>query len=249
MQAVDRALQILELLADDGPSSATSLASALGVHRSTAFRLLATLERRRFVEHRADGSYGLGNGALRVASAVTSRTTLAREAAQICDEVTAEFDETSNVAVLVDGHAINIAQATGTSAVSVRDMFIGHRTPGPATSSGKILLAHAAEPLIEEAGEHLERFTEATIVDPEQWRAHLASARERGWAAALSEWQEHTNAVAVPVFDSGATAIAALSLTAPSFRLSEKDLPDVASRLRGYADVLSKRLGHLRPRR
>ncbi|MGO1320685.1 MAG: IclR family transcriptional regulator [Galactobacter sp.] len=249
VQAVDRALQLLELLADNGPTSVSALAKELGVHRSTAFRLLATLQQRRFVEHRDDGNYVVGTGALRVAGAVTSRTTLAREGAKICDEVTAEFDETSNVAVLVDTYAVNVAQATGTSAVSVREQFIGRHTPGHATSSGKVLLSYADPAVAKEAIASAERFSDTTIVEASGLRQAFAEVRERGWAAAVSEWQEDTNAVAVPVFDSDGGAIAALSLTAPSFRLTEADLPAVAERLRVHADELSRRLGHLRPTR
>ncbi|WP_291278213.1 IclR family transcriptional regulator [Galactobacter sp.] len=248
VQAVDRALQLLELLADNGPTSVSSLAKELGVHRSTAFRLLATLQQRRFVEHRDDGNYMVGPGAVRVAGAVTSRTTLAREGAQICTEVTAELDETSNVAVLVDGYAVNVAQATGTSAVAVRDQFIGRHTPGHATSSGKVLLAYADPDVAKSAIAGAERFSATTIVDPAALRRALAEVRERGWASAISEWQEDTNAVAVPVFDSDGGVIAALSLTAPSFRLKETDLPAVAERLRIHADELSRRLGHLHAR-
>jgi len=248
VQAVDRALQIMEMIADDGASTVTSLATRLGVHRSTAFRLLVTLERRRFVEHRADGTYALGSGALRVAGAVTHRSDLAREAQQICDEVTAQTGETSNVAVLVDGVAINIAQTTGISSVSVRHQFVGQRTPLHATSSGKILLAHSGPELLAEACRHLERFTDTTITSPQALAAELEEIRARGWAGAVAEWQEATHAVAVPVYASDGAVLAALSLTAPAFRMPQDDLEAIAVTLREQGDLLAKRLGQLKPR-
>lgn len=249
MQAVDRALQILEIIADQGPQGASAIARELGVHRSTAFRLLATLEGRRFVVREHDGSYSLGSGAMRIAGAVTTRVDFSRESQGVCDEVTAELGETSNVAILVDGAAVNIAQTTGTSSVAVRDQFVGQRTPAHATSSGKTLLAYAGEEQWERAGRRLTRYSDTTITAPQRLREEMQAIRERGWGSALAEWQDHTNAVAVPVFAGDGTVVAALSMTAPAFRMPEEDLPDLARRLRGFADGLAKRLGHLAPPR
>lgn len=249
VQAADRVLQILEILADNGPTGVSAIARELGVHRSTAFRLLATLEGRRFVvqeTHR--GTYSLGAGALRIAGAVALRIDLAREAQEICDEVTARIGETSNVAILVDHAAVNIAQTTGTSSVAVRDQYVGQRTPLHATSSGKALLAYADDSAIEAVLGSLERFSDTTIVDPAALRAELARVRERGWGSALAEWQDHTNAVAVPVFATDGSVVAALSITAPAFRMPPEDLPRLAEELRGFAQEFARRLGHLTPR-
>lgn len=162
--------------------------------------------------------------------------------------MTARLGETSNVAILLDDAAVNIAQATGTSSVSVRDQYVGQRTPLHATSSGKTLLAYAGKQAFDEAARSLERFSESTIVAPDALRVELAAVRERGWGSALAEWQEHTNAVAVPVFASDGSAIAALSLTAPAFRMPPEQLPGLAAELREFAQELARRLGHLAPR-
>ena len=74
VQSVDRALGILEVLARTGESGVTELAVELGVHKSTAFRLVATLEAHRLVEQTSDrGRYRLGMGILRLAGATTIR--------------------------------------------------------------------------------------------------------------------------------------------------------------------------------
>lgn len=247
VQAADRVLRILEILADDGPMGVSAIARALGVHRSTAFRLLATLEARRFVvqeSHR--GTYALGAGALRIAGAVALRIDLAQEAQKICDEVTARLDETSNVAVLIDGAAVNIAQATGGSSVAVRDQYVGQRTPLHATSSGKTLLAYSGDLKASAAG-MLERFSDSTIVDEQALHTELAAIRRRGWGSALAEWQEHTNAVAVPVLGTDGSIVAALSLTAPAFRMPAEAMPGIAEQLHGFAREFARRLGHLAP--
>ena len=81
VQSVDRAITILELLAREGESSVTEIAARLGVHKSTAFRLLATLESHRLVEQVNDrGRYRLGVGNLRLAGATTARLDVVSEA-------------------------------------------------------------------------------------------------------------------------------------------------------------------------
>ena len=74
VQSVDRAVTILELLARHGEMGVTEVAGELGVHKSTAFRLIATLEQRGLIEQTEErGKYRLGVGLLRLAGATTAR--------------------------------------------------------------------------------------------------------------------------------------------------------------------------------
>ena len=91
VQSVDRALGILEVLARTGESGVTELALELGVHKSTAFRLVATLEAHRLVEQTSDrGRYRLGMGILRLAGATTARLDLVQEARPISRQLAAD---------------------------------------------------------------------------------------------------------------------------------------------------------------
>jgi DNA-binding IclR family transcriptional regulator len=79
VQSVDRALSVLDLLAQRGEVGVTELAAELGVHKSTAFRLVTALERRQLVEQVGDrGKYRLGLGILRLAAATTGRLEVTR---------------------------------------------------------------------------------------------------------------------------------------------------------------------------
>ena len=93
---------ILEVLARTGEAGVTEIAAELGVHKSTAFRLVATLEGHRLVEQTVDrGRYRLGVGILRLAGATTARLDLVQEARPICRQLAADTGETVNIAVLV----------------------------------------------------------------------------------------------------------------------------------------------------
>src|SRR4051794_25820385 len=167
VQSVDRALNVLDLLAQRGEVGVTELAAELAVHKSTAFRLVVALEQRQLVEQVGDrGKYRLGLGILRLAAAATGRLEVTREGRPVCERLAGELGETVNVAILDSGAAVNVLQEYGTSSVPPRD-WIGRQTPLHATSSGKVLLAHAPEPARAAAlAAPLERFTDATVTDP-----------------------------------------------------------------------------------
>ena len=245
VQSVARALEILNLLAESKSLGVSEVSRALGVHRSTAFRLLATLESYNYVEQESHrGTYRLGYGVLRLSGQVAARTDLAKEAQIVCDEVTGEINETSNVAILDDGAAVNIVQTTSTQLVSVVQQYVGQQAPLHATSTGKVLLAYApAEFQRATLAGALEAHTPNTLTERDELRAHLDEVRARGWASAIQEGELEMNAVAVPVIGHSGEVVAALSLTAPSFRMSPERLPELAEVLRGHAEHLSARLG------
>ncbi|GAA4284143.1 IclR family transcriptional regulator [Brevibacterium daeguense] len=251
VQSVDRAVQILQLLTAEPVLGVSELSRRLGVHRSTAFRLLATLEAHDLVEQVAErGSYRLGFGLLRMAHSVIARTDLAREGQLVCDVLAAQLNETVNLAVLDGGYAVTITQSVGDRVIGAARQYVGQPAPLHATSTGKLLLAHAGEAewdgLLERG---LESFTDLTITDPEALAADLTSIRERGWAAAVAEWEDGTNALAVPVRDASGSVAAAVSLTAPEFRMPESEFAALAAQLRTGAASLEARLGYGRGQR
>ncbi|MDQ1136010.1 DNA-binding IclR family transcriptional regulator [Microbacterium sp. SORGH_AS 1204] len=245
VQSVDRAIQILEMLADASSLGVSEISRRLGVHRSTAFRLLATLEARNLVEQEERrGTYQLGFGVLRLAGRITARMDIVKDAQQVCDELTNELNETSNVAIFDNGAAVNVSQATGTRLVSVTRQYVGQRTPLHATSTGKVLLAHAPADVVRHAlSQPLEQCTGNTLTSPAALEAHLELVRERGWAAAAEEWEYDTNALAVPVSGQDGSVVAALSITAPSFRMPEASFPGLVDVLKRHARQLGARLG------
>ena len=150
VQSVDRAAQVLEILARDGESGVGRIAAELGVHQSTASRLVAALERHELLERQSDGGpVRLGVGVLRLAAATRSRLDLTAQASPVCDRLAEQLGETVNLAVYRSGAAVNVYQAQGTRTVALHN-WVGDRTVLHATSSGKMLMAHLPS---EERGE------------------------------------------------------------------------------------------------
>jgi DNA-binding IclR family transcriptional regulator len=245
VQSVDRALSVLEILAAHGEAGVTEVAAELGVHKSTAFRLVAVLESRGFVEQLADrGKYRLGFGVVRLAGAAAAQLDIAQEGRRICEALAADLQETVNIAILDSDRAVNVSQIRGPAALSTHN-WVGQGTPLHATSSGKVLLAHAPDAVRKGVlSRDLPRFTASTITDPEVLQQHLDTIVEQGWGSTVEEYEVGLNAVAAPVRDASGDVVAALSVSGPSFRMGSESFPRLARRVVADAAELSRRLGY-----
>jgi len=247
VQSVDRAVSVLEILARRGGAGVSEVAADIGVHKSTAFRLLGALEARGLVEQNQErGKYHLGFGILRLASAIPGRLDLVRQARPVLDELAADFDETVNLAVIRSHYVVNVDQAQGFAAVAAQN-WLGQLTPLHATSSGKVLLAHLErherDALLDVAG--TERFTEHTMTDRTELAAELERALTDGLATTVEEYEAGLNAMAVPVRDHAGTVVGAISVSGPAYRLDEARMKDLAQRLIDGGRQISDRMGHL----
>lgn len=232
---MDRAVAALEVLADLGEAGTGAIAGKLGVHKSSATRLLTSLASHGLVEQDGQGgTWRLGFGLVRLAGAVTSRVGFSQSAQHLCGEVAGDLGLTANVAVLDEGYAVNVSQAVGSGLLAPRH-YVGLRTPGHATSSGKLLLAYAVDGSAAAGDGPLEKFTARTILTRADLERGLELVRERGWASSDEEWEDHITAVAVPLRRPDGTVEAALTVTGPNHRLPSGDFAAVAARLSDLA--------------
>jgi DNA-binding IclR family transcriptional regulator len=245
VQSVDRAITVLEILAREGHAGVSEVAAELGVHKSTAFRLLAALEERDLVEQNTErGKYQLAFGILRLASAIPTRIDMVRQAQPIMDTLALQFDETINLAVLREHYAVNVQQSRGSAAVASQN-WVGQLTPLHATSSGKVLLAYLPDNqrdgILDEAG--LPALTENTVTSRQALLDQLAEVRESGLATAYEELEIGLNAAAVPIRDHTGTVVGALSASGPTFRFDKARIKDTEADLKLAGSRISHRMG------
>ncbi|WJZ66253.1 MULTISPECIES: IclR family transcriptional regulator [Kocuria] len=246
VQSVDRAITVLEVLARTGGSTVTEVAAELGVHKSTASRLLGALESRGLVHHPSDGSpYQLGFGILRLAHAIPGRLSVVAEARDEVRGLARTHSETVNLAVLREGHAVNVDQEMGPSSVATHD-WIGSLTPLHATASGKVLLSGL--PSDERAhvlrDQGMPALTARTITSREQLERQLIDVVARGYATVCEEFEIGLNSVAVPVRDHLGTVIASISVSGPAFRFTEQHMADLVEDLKEAGLRVSRRMGY-----
>ncbi|WP_175412527.1 IclR family transcriptional regulator [Streptomyces sp. TRM64462] len=247
VQSVDRAVSVLEILAQRGEAGVSEVAAEIDVHKSTAFRLLGALEARGLVEQTTErGKYRLGFGIVRLAGAVTGRLDVTQQGRPVCERLSEEIGETVNIAVLQEHYAVNLYQVRGPGAVGTHN-WVGQLTPLYATSSGKILLAHLTEKgrarVLAESG--VQKLTPHTLTARTKLEKDLAESRERGYAVALEELEIGLHAVAAPIRSREGEVIAALSASGPTYRFTEERIRAVAPVLISGAEEISRRMGCL----
>ncbi len=242
VRSVDRAVAILDLLGQGGWRTGAEVARELGVHRSTALRLLATLERHSLVERDPrTARYRLGPRLAQLASVVTGELDLRAVARPVCEELATAAGETATLDVLVGDVIVPIEQATAsTSVVSVN--WLGRRTPVHGTASGKAILAFGPAAVRERLlSLPLDALTPHTVTDRARLEAELDEARRTGLARTHEELEVGLDAVAAPVFGAHGEVVAALDVSGPSHRLRGAFELDRLTRER--AADLSRRLG------
>ncbi|MEU9174839.1 IclR family transcriptional regulator [Streptomyces sp. NPDC048420] len=247
VQSVDRAVSVLEILAQRGEAGVSEVAAEIDVHKSTAFRLLGALEARGLVEQTAErGKYRLGFGIVRLAGAVTGRLDITQQGRQVCERLSEEIGETVNIAVLQEHFAVNLYQVRGPGAVGTHN-WVGQLTPVYATSSGKILLAHlsAKERDAVLAATTVRKHTPHTLTARTKLEKNLAEARERGYAVTLEELEIGLQALAAPIRSRDGDVVAALSASGPAYRFTEERIHEIAPVLISGADEISHRMGYL----
>jgi len=243
VQSVDRALTILERLARHGEAGVTEIAAELGVHKSTAFRLVATLEAHRLVEQTEDrGKYRLGVGLLRLAGATTARLDLVQEARPVCRQLASDTGETVNIAVLSESSALYLDQVAGSSALQPHN-WVGQHIPLHATSNGKVFLSGLDRRRVDELLAKLSSYTPSTITAKTRLRAELEQVREQGYALAVDELEVGLTAAAAPVRNVHGDVVASMSVSGPTFRLKGERLDEVAAAVVTAAEEVSRRLG------
>lgn len=248
VQAVDRAVDVLEFLARRQSAGVTEIAAALDVHKSTAFRLVNALAARGLVEQREPrGKYCLGFELIRLGGAKRLQPDMITLANPACERLAEEVGETVNIAVSDDGMAVNIAQARGLAAVITQN-WMGRRTPLHATASGKVLLAFT--PPRERAdllAAGLDEFTSSTVTNVAVLEDELARIAAQGYGLASEELEVGLNAAAAPVRAADGSVVFAVSASGPSYRLTPERLPDVAKSVIDAATEISWLLGFLPP--
>jgi IclR family transcriptional regulator, acetate operon repressor len=222
-QSAERVLALLGGF-EDGRAElgVTEIARSLGVHKSTASRLAATLERAGFLA-RSGQRYRLGVEIIRLGALALRSTDIVAALQPAMEKLSQLTGETINLAVPSGADILNVAEVPSTYILSSSGGWIGRRTKPHAVANGKVLLAYGAIP----APRHLDRYTAHTITTTAGLNEELAAVRRDGYAKAVAELEDGLVAVAAPVFDADGVCVAALSVSGPSYRMPPEQLDEL----------------------
>jgi DNA-binding IclR family transcriptional regulator len=243
VRSVDRAASLLIALGEaEGETGVTELARRLGLHKSTASRLLATLQKRGLVEQDDDsGKYRLGLAVVRLGSHAERSLDLRSIGLPELEKLARSVRETATLQVLDGDGAVTVAHADASGMGHGRS---GRTLPLHATAPGKMLLSDQPEREVVRLSKiGFTPYTRNTIVRVDLLLEELARVRRRGFATAFGEHEPNVNAVAVPVFDQRGSVAAALEIRASASRLPPARVPDLVDRAREAAAAVMDRIG------
>lgn len=244
-QAVDRALTILRLFDQHVERLTVSeLAKRLGVHRSTASRLAAALERERMLERDPEtGAYQLGLGLVSLAGHVLNRFPVRGSGREVIGDLRDRTGETVFLAVVDGDEVIYIDQASSPE-VQVNLDWVGRRHPLTTGVTGALLLAfQPADVITELVREARSDHRPSAAVLSE---AELDRAKAVGHLARYRDPLSGEAAVAAPVRNHRADIVGAICLGGPQRRIDEQRFDDEIVPLTVQAAAhISERLGFL----
>lgn len=239
VHAVERAIDVLEIVASEGRIGVSDIALRLGVHKSTVSRLITSLQQRGFVEEAGvRGKYQLGFAVVRLAEATVAQSGLVEIAQPECDRLADAFGETVNLAVLDGAGAINVLESRSDRRVALRS-WVGQVSPAHATATGKVLVSELTRGQLQSRlGPDLPALTPNTITDLHALGVELARVRSRGWASTAEELESGLHSVAVPVRSQVTKRIvASICVSGPEYRLARDRFEAVALQL---ADAVAR---------
>ncbi len=250
VQAVERALYILETLAEAGiPITITQIAQKTSLTLGTAHRLLYTMIQRGFVEQNTENSkYRLGIKAFQVGSAAAYFKDLRSVARPVMEDLQQKYNETVNLATLDGTEVVYVDQVESTNIVLVR-MFArtGNRGPAYCTGSGKVLLSSLPQDKLKDLVYNMElrKFSNETITDPELLMKELNHVKHDGYALDLGERDEGVRCVAAPINNFEGKVVAALSISGPSIRITTPFIKnELVDAIKNAAKTISIQLGY-----
>ena len=248
VQSVDRALLIIETLAEDDEGYRLSdLAVRTGLSTSTAHRLLTTLEKRRFVQFDRDGSkWHVGAQSFVVGSTFVRRRNFATQAMPYLRKLRDQTRETANLAV-VDDESIVVLTRMESREIMRSLTKVGGRVAMVASGVGKAVLATYSDEdvnaIIRRQG--MPRLTEKSIVRPGALFRELETIRRQGYAVDDEEARIGLRCVAAVVYSDSSEPLAAISVSGMTSRVTAARLPALGQTVREVAAELT--LGGVMP--
>jgi len=218
LNTVEKAIQVLTMLAESPPLRVEEIAARLGLPRSTAYRYIAALRLHQMVEEAEDGpGYRLGTKVLELAATMTPRP-FREVALPYLERIGRETGETIILCGLREHEGICLEKVDGTHALRV-SYELGDTYPLHASATGKAILAYLDEPERRSVvARGLPQFTETTITDPVALERELAKIRRAGHSESAGEAIVGTLGIAAPIFSSAGRVVASIGASVPKLR-------------------------------
>jgi IclR family KDG regulon transcriptional repressor len=245
MKSTVKALQVLELLCEEGEARVSYLAKDLGIKYSSMHRILATLCAAGYVEQDQDNSkYRATLKVYRLGLKVRKKQPLVDLARPYMEKLADQHEQTVNLAGFVDNHAMVIDRYEG-SEPFITDHTMSRQLPAYCTAFGKVFLAEMSREQLEEyaANTRFTAYTSRTVTSLEELLPMLEEIKKQGYAVDEKELDDGVRCMAAPIRDEQGRVIGALSMSGRTGTMTVKKLNACKEPLLEAAMELSGKLG------
>jgi len=253
VQTIERASSILDILGQSSQGiSIRELSAKLKLPKGTSHRLLSSLSYFGYVrQDPKTKDYFLGLKFVELGQLLLSQLDLRKEAEPFLRDLAERTKETIHLVILDRNEIVYIDKVETDQNPSGLKMAsrIGLRNPAHSSAVGKMILANFSEEELQSffKEKSLLRRTENTITDPIQLREHLKSVQKQGYAVDDEENEKGIRCVAAPIYNETGKTVAAISITAPAFRVTKKTIQETLKKeAMETASKISERLGYRR---
>lgn len=242
IQSVERAIWILNCFKERDELSLTEISTLVGLHKSTTYGLLSTLEAYRLVEQdQRTGKYSLGVELLRLGRRV--KYDLRQVVSPFLDELVAMSGETANLMVLRGYHVVYLDKRESPHSMRI-STYAGMNAPAYRTAGGKAILSCYSDDEVRRIleGVTFERPTRNSTANIDELLGQLAVYRQDGFSYENGEYEDGISCIAVAIVNSEGRPVCALSISGPTIRMSEEKIDACSKKLMACAAELRDRI-------
>ena len=245
IQSLENALDVLDVLANSEGLTLTEVSTNLSRSPSSIYRVLNTFERRSIVESDpTTQAWHIGPAAFRLGSSFLRRSGIVERSRPALRWLMEETGETANLGIARSGSVLFVSQVE--THETIRAFFApGTQSPMHASGIGKALLSRYTSERLDSflRNNPLKRFTAHSITDAQLLRAELKEIRIREFALDNEERTVGMRCVAAPIIDMHGEAVAGISVSGPTNRMTETQLDRISMLVCEAAENLSEGLG------
>jgi DNA-binding IclR family transcriptional regulator len=252
LQSLDRAVSVLELLADsEGPLALAEVCERMDLHKSTAHRALMALERTGLIERTPENRFRLGLKLYELGNRAVEQIDLRARVHPWFRKLSAQVGETVHLGVLQKTTVVYLDKVEPNNRRVWLESRIGASNPVYCTAMGKAILAFLpdAEAAAIIARIRFVRYTPRTLCTAEALERSLERVRRRGYAIDDEEVECGVRCIGAPILNESGRPVAAVSVSGPSSRITQQSVPGIAERLLRCCREISASLGTRERRR
>jgi DNA-binding IclR family transcriptional regulator len=248
IQAVDKALDIIEFLYECGEeASISTISKGTDLFGSTVFRQLSTLKARGYIyQNQENAKYSLGLRFYALGNQVSENLPLVNAIAPMTEKLAAKYKQT--VYVTMPSYASSMCaqqmildRKSFSPFIARNAATVGMISPSHASATGKCMMAYYPDDLIRQYEQYpLLRLTEKTITDWIMLKAELKSIGEKGYALDSEEEEEGQTCIAVPILDSHRRILAAISVSGQTISVFKYPINDIVGDLSSIVKELDR---------